>query len=334
VSTPAAVRHLTLVRLLADGRWHSGAALAAHLGITRAAVCKALHKAEEALALPIESVRGQGYRLRRPLELLDRDALWSALSPSARARIAVLEVLSDVDSTSSYLLRRVGAGEPSGLVCLAERQTAGRGRRGRGWVSPFGSNIYLSMLWRLPLAPAQLGVLSLAAGVAAAAALRDAGADGIGVKWPNDLHWQRRKLAGLLLEVSGEAQGPSQVVLGIGVNLRLEPEQGAAIDQPWVDLAEVLGDVPVRRNAAAAALIEHLSAALADYAPARVPEILEDWRGLDLYRGESMELVAGDRRVSGRYAGIDDNGNLLLDAEQGRQRFAAGEISLRPAREG
>lgn len=380
-------RARALVQLLADGETHSGEVIAAAIGISRTAVWKILHQLDSELGLGIEAVRGQGYRLSAPIELLSPEAIHAKLDAAARQRVAVLEILDQVDSTNAYLLEPgrqgtpavdgsaisgersaglgfqpkksvadsmtgIGAGADAGLnsgsgvgidtgeICLAERQTAGRGRLGRRWVSPFGRNIYLSILWRYALAPAQLGGLSLACGVAVAQALHSLGIEGIGLKWPNDVHWQRRKLAGLLLEVAGEAQGPSRVVVGVGINLGLRAADAEAIDQPWVDLTEVCGghgssrDVPVRnvpsRHSLAAALIDHLTATLSRYADAGLAPFLDDWRALDAYNGELAVLIAGQQRIQGRYRGIDSQGNLRLDTAEGQRTFAAGEVSLRP----
>ncbi|WP_462321498.1 biotin--[acetyl-CoA-carboxylase] ligase [Halochromatium sp.] len=336
-----------IIRLLADGCPHSGEAIAGAIGISRAAVWKILHGLDSELGLGIESVRGQGYRLPEPMELLALDAIQARLDAKARQRVARLEILDEVDSTNAYLLERgrraVQGGEietcaeseasadvDQGGVCLAERQTAGRGRLGRRWVSPFGRNIYLSILWRYRLAPAQLGGLSRACGVAVARALAGLGVEGGGLKWPNDVHWQRRKLAGLLLEVAGEAQGPSLVVVGVGLNLRLRAAEAAVIDQPWVDLHELCREQVPGRNAVAAALIEHLTAALSGYAENGLASFLEDWRQLDAYQGESVTLVAGQQTIEGLHCGIDALGNLVLDTDDGRRTFAAGEVSLRP----
>ncbi|MCF7979013.1 MAG: biotin--[acetyl-CoA-carboxylase] ligase [Chromatiaceae bacterium] len=342
-----------IIRLLANSKPCSGETIAAAVGISRAAVWKILHQLDAELGLGIESVRGQGYRLPEPIELLSSDAILAQLDAESRQRISVLEILDQIDSTNAYLLapgrrtvlaamssaRDCGPGlavdaggicADAGEICLAERQSAGRGRLGRRWVSPFGRNIYLSILWRYPLAPVQLGGLSLACGVAVAQALDKLGVEGIGLKWPNDVHWQRRKLAGLLLEVAGEAQGPSLVVVGVGLNLRLRAEEAAAIDQPWVDLCEVCGDRMPGRNALAAALIERLTATLSRYTDAGLAPFLDDWRRLDAYQGESVSLLNGQQRIQGRYCGIDAQGNLLLETDAGRRTFAAGEVSLRP----
>lgn len=335
----------TLIALLADGGLHSGAALAAALGLSRAAVHKALHRASERLGCPIETARGQGYRLAQPVELLDAARIAAAL-PEASG-IGAIEVHTELDSTSSQLLRQGAAGAAGaagGLVCLAERQTAGRGRQGRGWVAPFGGSLTLSILWRLRRPPAELGGLSLAAGVAVLDALaaaspglrlvdRDAGhTDSLGLKWPNDLHWRRRKLAGLLLEVSAEAQGPSQVVLGLGLNLRIPAAAGAPIDQPWVDLAGILaaGGLPLpSRNALAAALIARLADTLTAYEARGFAPFIAPWQRRDAYRGEPAMVIDGASVSTGTLAGIADDGALLLDTAQGRRRVLAGEVSLR-----
>jgi BirA family biotin operon repressor/biotin-[acetyl-CoA-carboxylase] ligase len=325
-----AERRSQLLGLLADGELHSGADVARALGVSRAAVWKALHRAAEDYGLALECVRGKGYRLREPLELLDAAHIAARLSPTTRERLVGVEILHSVDSTNSWLMQAATAGAASGQVCLAERQVAGRGRSGRGWVSPFGRNIYLSILWRSALAPAQLGGLSLACGVAAARVLRDAGVADIGLKWPNDLHWRGRKLGGLLLEVAGESHGPSHVVVGIGINRSLHEAEGSAIDQPWVDLASILPGALPGRNTLAAALIDALLRALSDYGAAGLGPFLADWRDFDAYQGAAAELIMGERRISGTCAGISDDGALLLDTDTGRRVFNAGEVSLRP----
>jgi BirA family biotin operon repressor/biotin-[acetyl-CoA-carboxylase] ligase len=321
----------SLARLLADARPHGTAELAAILGCRPDAVDRAVPDAAAALGLDIQAC-GSGYRLAHPLELLDAARLRRDLAPDVETGLTGIEVFDTIDSTHDHLLRRAEAGAASGLVCLAEQQSAGRGRRGRDWVSPFGGNLYLSLLWRTDRAPSALGGLSLAAGIAVAEAVNGVigAGEGVGLKWPNDLHWRRRKLAGLLLEVTGDAHGPSRVVVGVGVNLVLSAAGGGGIDQPWVDLREVLGGRLPPRNALAAALINGLLRTLPRYAAGGLGPYLDAWRRLDVHLGEPVELVQGDRRIRGRHAGIDGDGALLLDTATGRQRFVAGEVSLRP----
>lgn len=326
--------HLQVIRLLADGELHSGAELAERLGVSRAAVWKAVHKAGEVLGVSVSSVRGRGYSLPAPLELLDPDRIMAAMSPRGRKRVARLEVHNDIDSTNNYLMREALAGAESGFLCLAERQTAGRGRHGRTWVSPFGTNIYLSLLWRFPFGPGGLGGLSLAAGAAVAGVLAAEGVADIGLKWPNDVLWRRRKLAGLLLEVAGEAQGPSLVVVGLGLNTRLPTALATEIDQPWVDLESVPGLARCGRNRLVARLADRLAEAMVVYGESGLSPFLPEWARFDRYRGELVEIRLGDGRTVGIHAGIDENGALLLDRGGEVTAYQAGEVSLRPVASG
>jgi BirA family biotin operon repressor/biotin-[acetyl-CoA-carboxylase] ligase len=321
--------HLGVIRLLADGEWHSGEALAGVLGISRAAVCKAVHKAGKALGLQIRSQRGRGYRLAEPLELLDAERILSGLSRDARHRVQRLEILDDIDSTNAHLMAEGHAGAASGTLCLAERQSAGRGRRGRPWVSPFGSNIYLSLLWRYAAGPAELGGLSLAAGAAVAAVLEEEGVEEIALKWPNDVLWRRRKLAGLLLEVAAETHGPSLVVIGLGLNTRLRGGLADAIEQPWVDLEEILGPGGYSRNRLVVRLADALTAVLEGYARDGPAPFLARWDHFDLYRGEPVEIRLGEQVIRGVQEGITPDGALRLRVDGVIRAFRAGEVSLR-----
>ncbi len=263
------------------------------------------------------------------LELLDTGQIRAGLSDAGRDRLARLEIHDQIDSTNTYLMREASAGAPSGAVCLAERQTAGRGRRGRAWISPFGVNLYLSILWRYPLAPAALGGASLAVGAALAEILRTAGVSDLALKWPNDILWQGRKLAGLLLEVAGESQGPSHLVVGVGLNLRMDPTQGNDIDQPWTTLDQALNGKPLSRNRLAARILDDLMAALEQYGSEGLAPFLDRWRQFDTLQGKPVRLLMGERIIEGRHAGIGPDGSLQLDTPDGRRSFQTGEVSLR-----
>ncbi|TCT22740.1 BirA family biotin operon repressor/biotin-[acetyl-CoA-carboxylase] ligase [Thiobaca trueperi] len=263
------------------------------------------------------------------LELLDTGQIRAGLSDAGRDRLARLEIHDQIDSTNTHLMREASAGAPSGAVCLAERQTAGRGRRGRAWISPFGVNLYLSILWRYPLAPAALGGASLAVGAALAEILRTAGVSDLALKWPNDILWQGRKLAGLLLEVAGESQGPSHLVVGVGLNLRMDPTQGNDIDQPWTTLDQALNGKPLSRNRLAARILDDLMAALEQYGSEGLAPFLDRWRQFDTLQGKPVRLLMGERIIEGRHAGIGPDGSLQLDTPDGRRSFQTGEVSLR-----
>src|SRR5690606_303392 len=203
----------SILNLLADGKYHSGQELACLLGRSRTAIWKHLQKLED-LGLHLSAVKGRGYRLEGGLELLDEGLIRSSLDSQAQALLSKLDIHYIIDSTNSHALRERFA-ESSGYICLSEQQTAGKGRRERPWVSPFGRNIYLSLLWSFDGGVVTLEGLSLAVGVAVEEALNSCGVEGVMLKWPNDVLWQQRKLAGILLEVVGDPAGSCQVVVGI-----------------------------------------------------------------------------------------------------------------------
>ena len=326
-------RGFDLIRLLADGDYHSGEVIAQRLGISRSAVWKALRKVVDHYDLDLQGAPGRGYRLAAPLELLGPERILAALSPVGRTRIAGLEVLPQIDSTNGRLMAAALNHAPSGTVCLAEHQTAGRGRRGRTWVSPFAANLYLSVLWRYPLGPAALGGVSLAAGVTIATVLARLGVADLGLKWPNDLLWRGRKLGGLLLEVAGESQGSSHLVVGLGLNLRMDAAQGRTIGQPWVDLHQALDGQLPGRNEVAAALIDGLLETLERFglsgSQGGLAPFLVDWERFDLLRGRQVQVQLGERLLEGDYLGIDPDGALRLRTPDGPLRLHSGEVSLR-----
>ncbi len=307
----------------------SGAELARGIGVTRAAVWKRI-EALRAAGVDIQASPGQGYALARPLQLLDAAALRTALSPAARRELAGLDVLFETDSTNAVALR-----EPPPTrgthAWLAERQTAGRGRRGRGWASPLGAHVYLSLSRRFDGGVAALQGLSLAVGVAVAEALHGLGYPQVGLKWPNDLLADGRKLGGILVEVGGDAAGPMRVVVGIGLNVAMPPAAGAAVDQPWTDLATLAGAMP-SRQAVAAALLDALLPMLARFEQDGLAPFLEAWPRYDVLAGRPVRLHEGGRVLDGIALGLAADGALRLRGDDGSERQVhAGEASLRAA---
>lgn len=324
---PAACRVLAL---LSDGAFHSGAQLAASLGLSRNAVWKQVERIRAA-GMAVESEPGRGYRLPGGMELLDGDRIRSDLSKDAKHHLRGLTILPSVDSTNRWLEEKARAGAASGTVCLAEMQTAGRGRRGRGWVSPFGSNLYVSVLWRFDAGPMALGGLSLAVGVAVSRALERAGIEGVGIKWPNDLLWQGRKLAGVLVEAGGESGGPSAAVAGVGINCRLTGEARRQVDQPFAELREIPGGADVGRNRLAALLLDELFRVFAAFEAHGFEACRGGFERLDLLRGRPVRILTGDRELEAEALGVDDTGRLRARMRDGEHRFASGEVSLRTA---
>ena len=319
-------RSHAILAVLADGRFHSGETLAHSLGVTRAAVWKKVH-ALEALGLEVFRIPGKGYRLADPLQLLDAEAIRAGLSPVDRARLVGLTVLDVVDSTNTWLAAHPG--EPA--VCLAEFQSAGRGRRGRGWVSPFGANLYLSLSWRFDEWPPGFTALGMVTAIAAERALAKLGVASVSIKWPNDLMARDRKLGGVLIDLQGEPPGATRVVIGLGINVRMPASAAGQIDQPWMDLATLAQGNAPDRNRLAAALISALLEALDRFALTGFAGFDADWRRLDLVAGRAVALHSHDRTVTGVADGVDEHGALLLRTPHGIERFVSGDVSLRVA---
>lgn len=322
---------MRIVRLLSDGRFHSGQEIAAWLSVSRAAVWKQLQTVRTRYGLKIHAVRGRGYRIADPVQLFEKEAILAGIPDSPALSPVQLEILDSVDSTNRYLMQKQHDDLCSGHVCLAEQQTSGRGRRGRSWISPFGRNIYLSIYWRYEMEMAGLSGLSLAAGVAVAECLGKLGIGGVGLKWPNDLHWQERKLGGLLLEVSGEQGGPNRVVLGLGLNLSMQEEQAADIDQPWAALSHIPGAERLDRNRLTGEVISALLGALVQYGDEGLEPFVQRWEAWDQYLGQPVTLTAGKTRLTGIHRGIDASGALLLESNGTVTAHYGGEVSLRKA---
>lgn len=317
-----------LLQLLADGEVHSGQSLGEALGVSRAAVWKQLQKLEP-LGLQVESVKGRGYCLPGGLDLLEAQTIRRQLGGGAAPLLGDLQVYDQVDSTNARVLASLESGSGHRQVVLAEQQTAGRGRRGRAWASPFASGITLSIGWQFSGGVQLLEGLSLAVGVALARALARFDVPDVRLKWPNDVWCRGRKLAGVLLELSGDLTDRCAVVVGIGLNMRLPTAAAESIGQPWVDLAEVRPGIS--RNALVAAMLDELLPMLETYPQAGFAHWREAWLGLDQFAGAEVCLQSAQQRWCGIERGVDTSGALLLDIDGERRAFHGGEVSLRPA---
>ncbi|WP_035206048.1 bifunctional biotin--[acetyl-CoA-carboxylase] ligase/biotin operon repressor BirA [Isoalcanivorax pacificus] len=317
-----------VIRCLADGRFHSGEDLGALSGISRAGIWKRLQKLEQ-LGLAIESVRGKGYRIAGGLSLLDETALRAAAGLPADAFDLVLK--ETTVSTNADALAMIAGGLVRPLAVLAEYQSAGRGRRGRPWQSPFGSNLYLSLASRFSGGATALEGVSLAVGVAVADVLAASGLGArVQLKWPNDVLVGGRKLGGILVELAGEMDGVCMPVIGIGINGAMPAQAGAEIDQPWTDLGRELG-APPDRNRLAGELLASLLAVLDTFRAGGFAALRERWQQYDGCAGREVQLLLGDKRITGVACGVSEQGALLLDVEGEMQRFHGGEVSLRMA---
>lgn len=316
-----------LLQALGEGP-NSGDALARRFGLTRAAVWKRV-EALRAAGVPIRAEAGRGYQLEQPVDLLDAEAIRAAMAPAAAALLAGIEVAWSLDSTNTEALRR-GAPAAGTQVFFAERQTAGRGRRGKTWVGPLASSLLVSLSRRFSGGLARLGGLSLAAGVGVADALHALGADGVALKWPNDLVVGPRKLGGLLVEGSGEAAGAASAVVGLGLNLRMPEAVGAALDQPWTDLSAQL-HAPPSRNRIAARLLDHVLPALELFDREGLAPFLPRYARLDALQGREVVLHQDSGAVSGVAQGVAEDGALRVVIDGAERRFHSGEVSVRRA---
>lgn len=319
-----------ILALLADGEWHSGAALAAALGCTRAAVWKHM-AALRAMGLCIHAARSRGYALDRPVELLSAVNIRSQLDSSTRSALTRLDVLFTTESTSSLLAGRPAPVAGCMEACGAEFQTTGRGRRGRRWYSPLARGLCLSVGWQLPLTPPTLSAAGLAAGVAVLEALETAGVPGVRLKWPNDLVGAGAKLGGILVDVAGESGGPLQLIVGVGINVQGIPAVGIPDPVPGALAAasvEQLAGVPVSRNHLAALILMALHRSLLEFQHRGFAPFAERWRARDWLRDRPV-VVSGASTLHGIARGITADGALLVESAGRILPVVAGDVSVR-----
>jgi len=310
---------LRLISILSNGEFHSGEQLGTELGMSRAAINKHIQTVRE-WGLDIFTVPGKGYRLPAPIQLLNSDKILAAL-PEGK-----VDVLPVIDSTNQYLMDRIHQLN-SGDACVAEYQQAGRGRRGRKWFSPFGSNLYLSMYWKLDQGPAAAMGLSLVIGIVMAEVMQRLGAADVRVKWPNDLYLKDRKLAGILVELTGKTGDAAHLVIGAGINLRMREPAADIINQGWINLQEA--GIDIDRNELTVTLLKDLRAALRQFELDGLAPFITRWRNIDNFLDRPVKLLIGDKEIHGIERGIDQQGALLLEIDGEIKTYIGGEISLR-----
>ncbi|AIU86908.1 bifunctional biotin--[acetyl-CoA-carboxylase] ligase/biotin operon repressor BirA [Pectobacterium odoriferum] len=312
---------LKLINILSDGEFYSGELLGEMMGMSRAAINKHIQTIRD-WGIDVFTVTGKGYSLPAPMQLLDEEVILNHLPEGG------VTVLPVVDSTNQYILERLDT-LSSGDACLAEYQQSGRGRRGRQWFSPFGANLYLSLYWRLEQGPAAAVGVSLVIGIVMAEVLHKLGADGVRVKWPNDLYLKDRKLAGILVELTGKTGDAANLVIGAGINLQMREPAPDTINQGWINLQEA--GIDINRNTLASTLISELRSALAVFELQGLEPFIPRWEKLDNYFNRSVRLIIGNREIHGVDRGIDRQGALLLESDGLITSYIGGEISLRGA---
>jgi BirA family biotin operon repressor/biotin-[acetyl-CoA-carboxylase] ligase len=320
----------TLLRLLADGEFHSGEMLAQQLGISRASVSKALRDAGQ-WGVMLHRVRGRGYRVGHPLQWLDIGCISARLIHSRNFHV---EILDHASSSNTVLLQRAALGAASGSVLAVEWQSSGRGRLGRNWHSGLGNALTFSLLWRFEGGPSSLSGLSLAAGVALIRGLRATGVQGASLKWPNDvLGTDGAKLAGILIEAHGDMLGPSAVVIGIGLNVSMPQKLLQQIGQPAISLVQMLDSAP-DRNHLLVILLDQLHHVLSDFAVHGFAAVRAEWQSYHALNNHAVRLQFPDgTNVAGIARGVAEDGALELEVSHADgahvRKYNVGEISLR-----
>ncbi len=318
-----------VLQFLADGQFHSGEALAQQFKVTRATIWNAIKHAKS-LGIPIFSVPGRGYKLPQAIEFLDKNAVLNAIGE--QREWFNLIILDEIASTNTYLMQQKNVAH---ATCVAAHiQTKGKGRRGRTWVSQLGASLTFSLVWRFQCGAAALSGLSLAVGVALMRTLISFGVNQAKLKWPNDVLVEGKKLAGILIELHGDLDGPSMAVIGIGVNLNLPKALIEAIDQPTIDLNTASNNT-INQNFLLGTLLKHLTEVLSRFEQFGFVGFRDEWVNYHAYHQQSVRmLLPNGTEVLGLVNNVADDGILLVETSRGLQRFSAGEISLRAVNTG
>lgn len=320
---------MDILRLLSDGQFHSGVQLAEIIGVSRTTISNRIAQWQER-GVQIDSVTGKGYRLQMPIQWLDRQAILDYIPTNLSRYIQSFTVPAQVSSTNDIVADLLATHHQSGVVCVAEMQLSGRGRRGRDWLSPPAGNFYGSVGWVFKDGFSVVEGLSLAVGVAVINALTSVGASELQLKWPNDILWRGQKLGGVLIEMTGEVGGPCQVVVGVGINLQLSEKIKQEILQPVVDLKSICA-APVDRQQLTAAIISQLIALLADYSNTGFAAWHQQWLSYDAFANQQVTILGLQSPIEGVAKGVDERGALLIQTVNDLVCIHGGEVSLRHA---
>ena len=317
-----------LLDYLSDGNFHSGEDIAAEFNVSRTAIWKQIKKLNTLLPFEISSVSGKGYRLEESMLVLDKDKLLSYLTKQIALKLDRIEVLLECPSTNQYLLEQSGQCMEDNILLLTESQTQGRGRRGRTWVSPFASNIYMSLSWGLGLSISEMSGLSLVVAISVANAIKNSGIENVKLKWPNDIYVDGKKISGVLLELRGEINSPCRAVIGVGVNVNMPDIAADKIDQPWTDMRSLVGTY-VDRNIVIADIINELIPNLELFEQRGFSAFVEQWNNFDLLSNQAIEIIGHAVMKQGIARGVDAHGALLVEFENKIQPLYSGEVSIR-----
>ncbi len=314
-----------ITELLSDTQYHDGTSIGKQLNITRAAVWKVIKKLEE-YAVPLTSIKGKGYRLDAPLHLLNQNKIKSEL----KHRSVQLAILEKTTSTNDYLKQFIKQNRKI-ITCLAETQIQGKGRFQRNWYSPFGENLYFSMLYPFEKDVSELRGLSLVIGLAICHAVESIAKlknNLLKLKWPNDILLDQQKIAGILIEIEAESNGYCQIIVGIGINVNMSKASKKNIDQPWSSLLKATQKFH-DRNIICAALIDSLIDYLERFSVNDLSVFIDEWQHRDYLANTEISLVKDNKKITGKCLGINENGHLMIKtADKKILAFSSGDTKL------
>jgi BirA family biotin operon repressor/biotin-[acetyl-CoA-carboxylase] ligase len=319
-----------IITLLADGKSRSGQEIGDLLNITRSAVWKIMHKLTE-LGIPIERNQGKGYRFTRPVQILNREIIYSKLSKEPQELIPQIEIFDSVESTNNSLLAQIKEGKPSGSLVFAEHQTAGRGRLGRTWHSPYAANIYFSLYWHFTKDTSELCGLSQVISLAIHKALSNNNVSNLRLKWPNDICHEDKKLASVLIDLIAESHSSTDAIIGVSVNVNM-PETQSEIDQPWTDIHTITQQFP-DRNILASTLIEEIYTNIRGFQQNGFAAFAKLWAEYDALANKNITAFNAHQQINGLATGIGQMGELLIQTADGLVSFLNGSVKLQPVSE-
>tara|TARA_B100000686_G_scaffold352942_1_gene456625 strand:+ start:836 stop:1831 length:996 start_codon:yes stop_codon:yes gene_type:complete len=324
----------TILRLLSDTKFHSGVTIAQHLNVSRTSVSNALRRLEEK-GVVVHRIHGRGYRLPNPVQWLDKKKIIRYFA--AEKEKLYIEILDTAESTNTELLKKATTEEyydnrtDTIHVVAAELQTNGRGRRGQIWHSGLGDSLTFSLLWNFQKGAGILSGLSLAIGIAIIRSLKLSGIKNVALKWPNDIMYQYKKIAGILIELRGDSLGPTLAIIGIGINLKLSDSIKKNIDQESTDLFSISGK-NLDRNKLMAELLSELTIILKEFTQHGFKPFKDEWIQYHALQNKQVTLYLPDSSIQeGVVQGVTDNGSLILETSNGMHYFNGGNIKLRRA---
>lgn len=312
----------SIVKILNDGQYHDGTTIGSALNITRAAVWKAIKKLGS-YGINIDSIKGKGYSLLEPLILLNGEFI----KENIHQQNIDIHTFESIPSTNEFL-KSIKPKQKNIQICLAEQQTAGKGRFERKWHSPFAQNIYLSCAYPFHIDVSQLAGLSLIVSLAVLKTIATyALPKPLQVKWPNDILYDHKKISGSLIELQAESHGHCHAIIGIGININMLYDDDK-ITQAWTSLRQVTATY-IDRNEFCVLLINHLLEYLDKFATSHLNYFLAEWRDVDYLFNQTISIKSNNNIIKGKSSGIDQHGNLIMQLENGESvTVSSGEASI------